>query len=160
MAKSVSAAHLPMVKKVLLRRGNLRLFGLQSKKKAGWGLFDMMAKSLLRLLAIAAGTILAGNAGAADLGIYRSASCFSYAQSTLPAEPVETIKQTLWNNFQDAEAGMNDPRVQGARQPAFVWAMETRWACTAAIGYLDGGHLDEESVQKCDCFHQRYMSLR
>lgn len=120
----------------------------------------MMAKSLLRLLVATGGIFLAGNAGAADLGIYRNASCVSYAQSTLPDETRETIKQTLWANFRDAEAGMNDPRVQAARQPAFVWAMETRWACTAAIGYLDGGHLDAESIQKCDCFHQRYVSLR
>ena len=59
------------------------------------------------------------------------------------------------------EARATPGPVSGMRPyPAFVWAMETRWACTAAIGYLDGGHLDEESVQKCDCFHQRYMSLR
>lgn len=120
----------------------------------------MMAKSFLRLVVVASGLAVAGSAGAADLGVYRNTSCLSYAQSTLPSEPQETIKQTLWANFQDAEAGMNDPRVQAARQPAFVWAMEARWACTAAIGYLNGGHLDEESVQKCDCFHQRYVSLR
>jgi len=55
---------------------------------------------------------------------------------------------------------MNDPRVQASRQQAFTWAMETRWACTAAIGYLNGGNIDEESIQKCDCFHQRYISLK
>lgn len=120
----------------------------------------MTVKSLLRPLVVASGLVLAGSAGAADLNIHRSASCISYTQSTLPSQPRETIKQTLWENFQNAEAGMNDPRVQASTRQAFVWAMETRWACTAAIGYLNGGTLDEESVQKCDCFHQRFVSLK
>jgi len=120
----------------------------------------MMVKSLLRSALIAGGLVLAGSAGAADLNIYRSASCTSYPQSTLPSQPRDVVKQTLWDNFQDAEAGMNDPRVQASRQQAFTWAMETRWACTAAIGYLNGGNIDEESIQKCDCFHQRYISLK
>jgi hypothetical protein len=120
----------------------------------------MMVKSLLRSVLVAGGLVLAGSAGAADLNIARSACCVRYTHSTLPSQPRETIKQTLWNNFQDAEAGMNDPRVQGSRQQAFTWAMETRWACTAAIGYLNGGNIDEESIQKCDCFHQRYVSLK
>jgi hypothetical protein len=109
---------------------------------------------------IAGGLGLVGSAGAADLNIARGASCVSYSQSTLPSQPRETIKQTLWDNFQSAEAGMNDPRVQASRQQAFTWAMETRWACTAAIGYLKGGNIDEETIQKCDCFHQRYLSLK
>lgn len=120
----------------------------------------MLAKSLLRSLVVAGGLVLVGSAGAADLNIQRSASCFSYAQSTLPSEPRATIKQTLWDNFQSAEDGMNDPRVQASSRQAFTWAMETRWACTAAIGYLNGGNIDAESVQKCDCFHQRYISLK
>lgn len=120
----------------------------------------MMAKSLLRSLVVAGGLVLVGSAGAADLNIYRSASCVSYTQSTLPSQPGEIVKQTLWENFQDAEAGMNDPRVQASGRQAFTWAMETRWACTAAIGYLNGGNIDEESIQKCDCFHQRYVSLK
>ncbi|ODT80479.1 MAG: hypothetical protein ABS76_16220 [Pelagibacterium sp. SCN 64-44] len=115
---------------------------------------------MLRLLVVAGIVVSAGGAGAADLNTYRSGTCVSYTQSTLPAQPREVVRQTIWTNFENAEAGMNDPRVQSARQPAFIWAMETRWACSAAIGYLKGGHLDEESVQKCDCFHQRYQSLR
>lgn len=120
----------------------------------------MLAKSLLRSVVIAGGLVLVGSAGAADLNINRSASCVSYMQSTLPSQPREIIKQTLWDNFQSAEDGMNDPRVQASRQQAFTWAMEARWACTAAIGYLNGGNLDEETIQKCDCFHQRYVSLK
>jgi hypothetical protein len=121
----------------------------------------MPASRFLRVLSVVSVLALAGTAQAADLVGHSSPSaCFSYTQSVLPQQTVPEIKQTLWNNFESSKAGMDDPRVQSARQPALAWAMQARWACSAAIGYLDGGVVDAESVQKCDCFHQRFMSLR
>lgn len=120
----------------------------------------MILKTVRGLAAAVATVALVGGAQAADLGLRYSSSCVSYSQSTLPQQPRSVIDQTVVANFESAVAGMNDRSVQGSRQPAFIWAMEARWACSAAIGYLDGGHVDEESIQKCDCFHQRYLSFR
>lgn len=119
----------------------------------------MTAKFLLRLMVIGSGMAVSGAVTAADLAHYRGV-CVSAAHSTLPDQPAEVIKQTLWTNFEDSKAAMSEPGVLSSRSPSLVWAMETRWACSAAIGYLEGGHLDLESVQKCDCFHQRYVSFR
>ena len=119
----------------------------------------MTAKFLLRLLVVGGALAISGAVTAADLAHYRG-MCRSAAYSALADQPSPVIKQTLQTNFEDAKAGMDEPRVIASTSPALVWAMQARWACSAAIGYLDGGHLDLESVQKCDCFHQRYVSFR
>lgn len=121
----------------------------------------MSMNHLARFAIVLGMTLFAASAvGAADLTGYYGGSCTSYRQSTLPSQSLDVVKQTVWANFESAKDGMNTPAVQAAREPAFIWAMEARWACSAAAGYLDGGYLDEESVQKCDCFHQRYLSFR
>ncbi|SMQ60328.1 hypothetical protein SAMN06295905_0363 [Devosia lucknowensis] len=120
----------------------------------------MRLHNVLRFVVAAAVVSSVGAVSAADLGGYYGGSCVSYRQSTLPMQPLDVVKQTVWANFESARDGMSNPSVQASRSPAFIWAMEARWACSAAVGYLDGGHLDEESVQKCDCFHARYVSFR
>lgn len=97
---------------------------------------------------------------AADLGHYAGGQCTNYRQSYLPQQPVEIIRQSVSENMSSAKAGMDDPRTLTNSRPAFVWAMEARWACSAALGYLNGGHVDEQTVQKCDCFHQQYLAFR
>lgn len=119
----------------------------------------MTAKLLLRLMVVGGAMAISGAVTAADLVHYRGV-CVNSAHSALPDQPNHVIRQTLQTNFEDAKAGMDEPRVIASTSPSLVWAMQTRWACSAAIGYLDGGHLDLESVQKCDCFHQRYVSFR
>lgn len=96
----------------------------------------------------------------ADLRVYQGGQCINYRQSVMPLMPIEDVRQSVAANLESAKAGMDDPSVLAARQPAFIWAMEARWACSAALGYLNGGHLDEETVQKCDCFHQQFVSFR
>lgn len=99
-------------------------------------------------------------ATAADLGYQQGGVCLSYAQSTLPDLDINTINQTVLANFESARDGMSEPRVLANRRSAYVWAMEARWACEAAAGYLKNGTLDEESIQKCDCFYRRFISFR
>ena len=100
------------------------------------------------------------SASAADLGYQQGGVCLSYSQSTLATLDSDTINQTVWANFESARDGMLDPRVLANRRSAYVWAMEARWACSAAAGYLKNGTLDEESIQKCDCFYRRFISFR
>jgi len=112
---------------------------------------------------VIAGVLLCASAAstlAADLsGNYRG-SCVSAAQSNLINQSPEVIRQTVSSNFDNARAAMSDVTVLTARQPAFTWAMEARWACEAAAGYLKTGHFDTESIQECDCFYQRHLSFR
>lgn len=100
------------------------------------------------------------SANAADLGYYQGGLCQSYSQSTLPSLDFSTISQTVRANFESARDAMSEPRVLANRRSAYVWAMEARWACEAAVGYLKNGTLDEESIQKCDCFYRRFISFR
>lgn len=121
----------------------------------------MKFTSLLRLLVAGSALVMSGAAMAADLsGSYGARICISHTDSALASQPVETIRQTVWSNLDSAKAGMSDPAVLASARPAYTWAMEARWACETAAGYLKGGHVDAESVEKCDCFHQRYVSFR
>ena len=125
------------------------------------GGLSKMTGSRTRLGVVLIGLLLSCSAvEAADLLSHQVRACVLAAQSSLPLRPLPEVRQTLWDKFEDAKAGMNDPRVQASVRPAFIWAMESRWACSTAIGYLNGGHLDPESVAKCDCFHQRYLAFR
>ncbi|MCP8884493.1 hypothetical protein NIM87_13315 [Devosia sp. XJ19-1] len=120
-----------------------------------------MQLGFVRVIAVVVGTfVAAGNGMAADLLLNYGGQCTNYRQSVMPLMPVEEIRQSVAANLESAKAGMDDPSVLTSRQPAFIWAMEARWACSTALGYLNGGYVDEESVQKCDCFHQQYVSFR
>ena len=39
--------------------------------------------------------------------------------------------------------------------PLFTWANETKAYCGMAVGYFDGGEVNEATVTKCDCFYER-----
>jgi hypothetical protein len=41
------------------------------------------------------------------------------------------------------------------RSPRFVWASEAKAYCGMAVGYFDGGEVNETTVTKCDCFYER-----
>lgn len=97
---------------------------------------------------------------AADLTGTYSGSCVSAAQSNLINQSSDVIRQTVWSNLDNAKAAMNAPAVLASTRPAYTWAMEARWACEAAAGYLATGHFDTESIQECDCFYQRHLSFR
>lgn len=42
-----------------------------------------------------------------------------------------------------------------SRSTAFRWASETKVACGKAYGYLKTGYRDEDTLNKCDCFHNQ-----
>lgn len=97
---------------------------------------------------------------AADTSGRYGSYCVALAQSNLPSQSPEVIRQTVWSNLDDAKAAMLEPAVLASLRPSYIWAMEARWACEAAVGYLANGRVDTESIQKCDCFYQRHLSFR
>ncbi len=50
-----------------------------------------------------------------------------------------------------------DPRWISSRQPAFTWASEAKVACGKAYGYLKASYRDEDSINRCECFHSRML---
>lgn len=42
-------------------------------------------------------------------------------------------------------------------RPVFVWASEAKVACGKAYGYLRTNYKDEDTVNKCACFHGRMV---
>lgn len=101
-------------------------------------------------------------ATAADLagGYSVAGQCVFAEQSQLTLLPEDEIELRVASFYDEADAALDSPAVVGSRSPAFLWANETKFQCGKAIGYLKGGHLDEVSVQKCDCSYNRMVRFR
>ena len=50
----------------------------------------------------------------------------------------------------------SDESIYSSR-PAFVWASEAKVACGKAYGYLRTNYKDEDTINKCECFHSRMV---
>lgn len=86
--------------------------------------------------------------------------CTFAEQSSLHLLPEAEIEARVASYYDDAAAALESKAVIGSRSPAFLWASETKFQCGKAIGYLEGGTIDEQSIQRCDCFHGRFLSFR
>ncbi|MEW9808520.1 hypothetical protein [Mesorhizobium marinum] len=42
-------------------------------------------------------------------------------------------------------------------RPVFVWASEAKAYCGMAYGYLRTNYKDEDTINKCECFHSRMI---
>ena len=97
---------------------------------------------------------------AADLHGYRGGSCVSASSSQLALLPADEIEVRVSDFYADAGDALASSAVVGSRSPAFLWARETRFQCGKALGYLEGGYIEEDVIAKCDCAHGRLMSFR
>ena len=86
--------------------------------------------------------------------------CTFAEQSMLHLLPEDEIEVRVAGYYEEAAGALKSEAVVGSRSPAFVWASETKFQCGKAIGYLEGGTIDEDSIQKCDCFYGRYLKFR
>lgn len=112
------------------------------------------AATLLAFLAL-------GSAQAADLpGQFAMGGCPVAGASSLAFSPVEQIEDRVADFYADASAALDSQGVLLSRSPAYLWAREARFQCGKAISYLNGGHVDVQSVQKCDCAHARLAQYR
>jgi hypothetical protein len=99
-------------------------------------------------------------ATAADLHGYGAAGqCLAASHSSIALLPEGELESRVVSFYGNAGQALDSPEVWGSRSPAFLWARETRFQCGKAIGYLDGGHVHEESVAKCDCAHGRLVEF-
>lgn len=89
-----------------------------------------------------------------------AAGCGVTGQSSMHLLPEAEIEQRASAYYDEAAAALHDASVVGSRSPAFLWASETRFQCGKAIGYLNGGTIDDVSIQNCDCFYSRFLKFR
>lgn len=97
---------------------------------------------------------------AADFNGMSAAGCGVSGQSSMHLLPEAEIEQRVWAYYDESAAALHDASVVGSRSPAFLWASETKFQCGKAIGYLNGGTIDDVSIQNCDCFYGRFVTFR
>lgn len=103
--------------------------------------------------------LMAGSAGAADLADATTRVCLTSWDSGILDLARPELTQTLQQYRDDAAAAAKDKSVVYSRSTAFDWAVAATVQCNVALGYLKGGHVDEVSSEKCDCFHGRLLAL-
>lgn len=120
-------------------------------------------KTKVRRLGLAIALLASGAVGAsaADVtGEYAMAYCAGGASSSLvdtasDAELTENVVRLM----DEAVAVSNDHRWIYSSRPVFVWANEAKVACGKAYGYLKYSVRDEQTLNKCGCFHDRMVSF-
>ena len=108
---------------------------------------------------LAAAILLAGGvtAQAADLGDGSAQCALATGSSLLGQETNAALSDEVVRLMNEAVGVADDPRWINSRQPAFTWASETKVACGMAYGYLKASYRDEDSINKCECFHSRML---
>ncbi len=84
-------------------------------------------------------------------------SCLIVGRSPILDLPASEISREVEFRYGRAVATANEPVAIQSSRPVFTWALETRVACGIAIGYLRGAVIDDVSISKCDCFHDRMI---
>jgi hypothetical protein len=101
--------------------------------------------------------LMAGGAQAADFAAERAA-CGTLVRSPLLSLPVGDMQQQVSMRLdRSAEVAKATPTIYGT-SPRFVWASEAKVACGMAVGFFGGGEVNEDMVNKCDCFYGRMMA--
>src|SRR5689334_15321782 len=84
---------------------------------------------------------------AADLSGYPVYSqCLSAEQSQIALLPEGEVEARVSDFYDSAGEALQSAEVIESRRPAFLWAREARFQCGKALGYLEGGYVDEDSV--------------
>lgn len=128
-------------------------YRLLSKNSILWG------RSLIRIILSALLCSIALSASAADLEAVMAKSCLFSPDSQILELKRAALITTVTQYRDDAKLASTDKNIVFSKSAAFDWAVAATVQCNVALGYLDGGHVDKESTQKCDCFHGRLLSL-
>ncbi|AEH87096.1 hypothetical protein [Mesorhizobium opportunistum] len=117
-------------------------------------------KRFARLLASATALLLAGSTGfAADIiegptGDY----CRTVGTSNLVlTDNIVDLKAQVVKLMDESVAAANSSEWINSSRPVFVWASEAKVACGMAYGYLKTNYKDEDTLNKCECFHDRMV---
>ncbi|MES0009302.1 hypothetical protein ACYG9Z_05890 [Mesorhizobium sp. RSR380A] len=67
------------------------------------------------------------------------------------------LKVQVVKLMDESVAVANSSEWINSSRPAFVWASEAKVACGMAYGYLKTNYKDEDTLNKCECFHDRMV---
>ncbi|ESY82305.1 hypothetical protein X740_06000 [Mesorhizobium sp. LNHC221B00] len=117
-------------------------------------------KRSARSLVSATALLLAGSTGfAADIiegptGDY----CRTVGTSNLVLnDNIVDLKAQVVKLMDESVAAANSSEWINSSRPVFVWASEAKVACGMAYGYLKTNYKDEDTLNKCECFHDRMV---
>ncbi|TPK91739.1 hypothetical protein FJ934_21705 [Mesorhizobium sp. B2-4-12] len=118
-------------------------------------------KTVAKLLVSAAALLLtAGSAGyAADIiGGSTTDYCRVAGNSDLVrTDNIVDLKSQVVKLMDESVVVANSPEWINSSRPVFVWASEAKVACGMAYGYLKTNYRDEDTLDKCECFHERMV---
>ncbi|TJU91037.1 MAG: hypothetical protein E5Y12_30560 [Mesorhizobium sp.] len=117
-------------------------------------------KRSARSLVSATALLLAGSTGfAADIIEGPTADyCRTVGTSNLVLnDNIVDLKAQVVKLMDESVAAANSSEWINSSRPVFVWASEAKVACGMAYGYLKTNYKDEDTLNKCECFHDRMV---
>ena len=101
----------------------------------------------------------AGQAIAADLSAVPDADYCAVAGTSnlVLTENIAELKSEVVRLMDESVAVANSSEWINSSRPVFVWASEAKVACGKAYGYLKTSYKDEDTINKCECFHSRMV---
>jgi hypothetical protein len=72
-------------------------------------------------------------------------------------ENVAELKSEVVRLMDESVAVADSSEWINSSRPVFVWASEAKVACGKAYGYLRTNYKDEDTINKCECFHSRMV---
>lgn len=120
----------------------------------------MVSRSIVRTAF--AGLCVAGFVGhgiAADLSTVPDADYCAVAGTSnlILTENVAELKSEVVRLMDESVAVASSSEWINSSRPVFVWASEAKVACGKAYGYLRTNYKDEDTINKCECFHSRMV---
>ena len=79
------------------------------------------------------------------------------ARSPLLDGSVGQIREEVTKRYDAALAATRSRDIVAANDVRFTWASEAKVACGMAYGYLKTNYRDEDTLNKCECFHDRMV---
>jgi hypothetical protein len=101
----------------------------------------------------------AGNGIAADLSTVPDADYCAVAGTSnlVLTENLTELRGEVVRLMDESIAVANSSEWINSSRPVFVWASEAKVACGKAYGYLKTNYKDEDTINKCECFHSRMV---
>lgn len=100
-----------------------------------------------------------GQGIAADLSTVPGADYCAVAGTSnlVLAENLTELRGEVVRLMDESVAVANSSEWINSSRPVFVWASEAKVACGKAYGYLKTNYKDEDTINKCECFHSRMV---